>query len=416
MYTIENYSVMSIPPNRLNTDDTGNPKSTIIGGSQRARISSQSIKRAVRIVGCYGSSGATNRYRHLNLPAIPLLAGGYGSIGVRAVQQRLAKKIMDDLSPDLITRLSEIGVEESTVAEALKTLVAKESGDKQALIYLIPEAVSHELTAGIEEGEKAKEEPARKKGEPSPVQEWLINSCKRACAQVSLDIALNGRMLASAPEMVVDAAVQYAHSYSTHPIDYQADFWVGIDDLQQENNGSEEEAQTGAEMLGARAFNHAVMFAAMNLSQPRLQENLNTRRLTPEQLAELSADYISLWARCVPAGAQNSMLASATPELVISILNPVDGGMAALGNLFTSPVNGNEPGLESAARLIDAVAPLLGPTRQAVVWAPNGVEQLSAGKYVERTDEKLRKLPTDFARIARSAEEYRTMLHTALGV
>src|ERR1700676_3412728 len=38
----------SYPPANLNRDDTGRPKTAIIGGAERLRISSQSLKRAVR--------------------------------------------------------------------------------------------------------------------------------------------------------------------------------------------------------------------------------------------------------------------------------------------------------------------------------------------------------------------------------
>src|SRR3954463_8437926 len=36
------------PPANLNRDDTGRPKTAIVGGAERLRVSSQSIKRAVR--------------------------------------------------------------------------------------------------------------------------------------------------------------------------------------------------------------------------------------------------------------------------------------------------------------------------------------------------------------------------------
>jgi hypothetical protein len=36
------------PPANLNRDDTGRPKTAVIGGAERLRISSQSLKRAVR--------------------------------------------------------------------------------------------------------------------------------------------------------------------------------------------------------------------------------------------------------------------------------------------------------------------------------------------------------------------------------
>src|SRR3954451_8566391 len=36
------------PPANLNRDDTGRPKTAVVGGAERLRVSSQSIKRAVR--------------------------------------------------------------------------------------------------------------------------------------------------------------------------------------------------------------------------------------------------------------------------------------------------------------------------------------------------------------------------------
>ena len=42
--------IQSVPPNCLNRDDTGSPKTAIYGGVRRARVSSQSWKRAMRIM------------------------------------------------------------------------------------------------------------------------------------------------------------------------------------------------------------------------------------------------------------------------------------------------------------------------------------------------------------------------------
>src|SRR5690625_2591356 len=46
---IEFHIIQSFAPSNLNRDDTGSPKDTIFGGARRARISSQSLKRAARI-------------------------------------------------------------------------------------------------------------------------------------------------------------------------------------------------------------------------------------------------------------------------------------------------------------------------------------------------------------------------------
>ena len=46
---IELHAIQSFAPSNLNRDDTGNPKEALFGGVRRARISSQSAKRAMRV-------------------------------------------------------------------------------------------------------------------------------------------------------------------------------------------------------------------------------------------------------------------------------------------------------------------------------------------------------------------------------
>ena len=45
---IQLHMLVSYPPSNLNRDDLGRPKTAVIGGTQRLRISSQSLKRAWR--------------------------------------------------------------------------------------------------------------------------------------------------------------------------------------------------------------------------------------------------------------------------------------------------------------------------------------------------------------------------------
>jgi CRISPR system Cascade subunit CasC len=45
---IQLHSLTSYPPSNLNRDDLGRPKTAVMGGSQRLRVSSQSLKRAWR--------------------------------------------------------------------------------------------------------------------------------------------------------------------------------------------------------------------------------------------------------------------------------------------------------------------------------------------------------------------------------
>ena len=40
--------IQTLPPSNVNRDDTGSPKTAVYGGVRRARVSSQSWKRAMR--------------------------------------------------------------------------------------------------------------------------------------------------------------------------------------------------------------------------------------------------------------------------------------------------------------------------------------------------------------------------------
>jgi len=48
---IQLHVLTSYPPSNLNRDDLGRPKSAIVGGVSRLRVSSQSLKREVLSIG-----------------------------------------------------------------------------------------------------------------------------------------------------------------------------------------------------------------------------------------------------------------------------------------------------------------------------------------------------------------------------
>ena len=49
---IDLHVIQTLPPSCVNRDDTGSPKTAIYGGVTRARVSSQSWKRAMRLLIC----------------------------------------------------------------------------------------------------------------------------------------------------------------------------------------------------------------------------------------------------------------------------------------------------------------------------------------------------------------------------
>ena len=77
MKLIELHILQSYPVSCLNRDDVGSPKNAVFGGVTRARISSQSLKRAVRVK-ARGESDAFQgiRSRFLLEPFTDALAAG----------------------------------------------------------------------------------------------------------------------------------------------------------------------------------------------------------------------------------------------------------------------------------------------------------------------------------------------------
>ncbi len=45
---VDIHCLQQVPPSNINRDDTGSPKTAYVGGALRARVSSQSWKRAMR--------------------------------------------------------------------------------------------------------------------------------------------------------------------------------------------------------------------------------------------------------------------------------------------------------------------------------------------------------------------------------
>lgn len=78
MKIIELHILQSYPVSCLNRDDVGSPKSAIFGGHQRARISSQCLKRAVRLYAkeiAPNFAGVRSRFLHASFKTALIQAG-----------------------------------------------------------------------------------------------------------------------------------------------------------------------------------------------------------------------------------------------------------------------------------------------------------------------------------------------------
>lgn len=281
MKFLEVHIIQTVAPCNLNRDDTGSPKDAVFGGYRRARISSQSQKRATRIA-----------FREFLSPE---------NLAIRT--KRLVEALVECLKDR--GRDAEEAAKAVEVALNVAGFGVKE-GKTEYLLFLGQREIDRlaELVDGNFEILKEQETKGKKKAD-------VDNKLKDAIEKVfdggkAVDIALFGRMLADRPELGMDAAAQVAHALSTHKVDREFDFYTAVDDL----NPAEE---TGAGMMGDVEFYSATLYRYALVDLEKLCENLQE----DEDLARNAAlAFLQAFTLTLPKGKQNTFAAHNPPLFV----------------------------------------------------------------------------------------------------
>ncbi len=225
---IEFHILQSFPVTCLNRDDVGAPKTAIVGGQTRARVSSQCWKRQVRLA----------------LPEFGIKLG---------MRTKLAESLFHKACMDC-------GANEEQ-AEACAQKMASDLVDDTLLFISNSEAMAF--------AEYAKEhdfDPTKLKlKELEKVAKKALNP-----AVDSLDIALFGRMVAKAAAMNVEAAASFAHAISTHRVSNEVEFFTALDDLQTE---------PGSAHMGSLEYNSATYYRYVSLDLGQLALSLEKEDL-----------------------------------------------------------------------------------------------------------------------------------------
>lgn len=240
---IEFHILQSFPVTCLNRDDVGAPKTAVVGGVTRARVSSQCWKRQVRMaMPTFGIKLATRSKQVERLFVRACQAAGAGE----AAAQVCGKKIADLLVDDTLLFVSES--EATAFAEYARGLEFDES--------------------------KLKEKELAK------VAKKAINPALDA-----LDIALFGRMVAKAADMNVEAAASFAHAISTHKVSNEVEFFTALDDLQEE---------PGSAHMGSLEFNSATYYRYVSLDLGQLAQSLGEDDLKKAIAAFTQALFVAV--------------------------------------------------------------------------------------------------------------------------
>lgn len=295
-----NYHILiSHSPSCLNRDDMNMQKSAIFGGKRRVRISSQSLKRAIRKSPYYVQhlGEASIRTKHLS--------DLKGKI-TESLRERFDEDIINKTLALLISKDKTLNAEVPDEGDAVAPWAVEE-------MAWFCEQVKEGISQGFKEEVIAKQMKAQ-------------TEAMRQALEKGLDIALSGRMATSGlmSELgKIDGALAVAHVITTHAVDADIDWFTAVDDLQELGSGH----------LDTQEFSSGVFYRYASLNISQLQENLgNAPR---EKVLDIAAHVLHLMATVVPSAKQQSFAAHNLADLAMVSFADIP---VSLANAFEEPV------------------------------------------------------------------------------
>jgi CRISPR system Cascade subunit CasC len=291
IHTIQNHS-----PSNLNRDDLGAPKTCYFGGVLRSRISSQCIKRSIRMsdeflllrggirtrkladeIAKASKAGADNRKRAAKI---------LGCCGIKSKE----KKDKDDDKSDMLVYTSREAIQE------MANLLDNDEGktDDQQLALAFGTLISEKTSVP--------------------------------------DMALSGRMLETGilKNTTVEASLQVAHAISTHEARSEVDYYVAADDIPGDD--------AGAGYLDESLFVSSCFYKYFSIHWETLVQNL-------EGNMDLAAHTVGAFMRAAalvtPTGKQNSFAAHNPPDGILVQIQDRNIPIS-YANAFAKPVDVND--------------------------------------------------------------------------
>ena len=300
-FYLDIHAIQTLPPSNVNRDDTGSPKTAMYGGVRRARVSSQSWKRAMRKF-FIEESGENLGVRSLN------------------VIKYLAERIME--ADSTVTEEKAMEIAEKVFNDAgIKT-----KDQKTKALFFLGKEQAEKLAKAVVEGETDK----------SSIKQIFSDN-------PPIDIALFGRMVADDPSLNEDASSQVAHAISTHEVQTEFDFFTAVDDMAPEDNA-------GAGMLGTVEYNSSTMYRYANIAMHELVKQLDSK----ERAVDAAKLFIQAFANSMPTGKSNTFANQTLPQLLM--INIRTDRPVSLVTAYENPVKPIEGYvIPSIERLFDEV-------------------------------------------------------------
>jgi len=225
---VEFHILQSFPVTCLNRDDVGAPKTAIVGGVQRARVSSQAWKRPVRM--------AMHEF------------GAKLGIRTKHVASTIKQACLDLGASEELAK---------TCGEMITTYLSKDT----LLFFTMTEAKAF--------AEYAREQDFDAKNLKDKAVHKVAKKALNPAVD-GIDIALFGRMVAQAADLNIEAAASFSHAISTHKVSNEVEFFTALDDLATE---------PGSAHMGSLEFNSATYYRYVSLDLGQLCQTLAGQNL-----------------------------------------------------------------------------------------------------------------------------------------
>jgi len=295
MRHIELHVLQSFPVSCLNRDDLNSPKTAVFGGVQRARVSSQCWKRAIR------------ESAKAELPE--LFKGMKGRLFIEPMISALQAEGFDKESA-------------TNIAKEFGEALAKFDSEAEKKDGILRVKTAYFTTKNeIQSLAKAYKE---KNDVKKAIKELKSEDLKDAA-----DISLFGRMVASDHTLTIEGAAMFSHALSTHKIENEIDYFSALEDWPSNDSG--------AAMTSTLEFNSATYyrFAALNLDMLFDKEHLECLDLNERK--DVVGAFVKATLQAVPVARKNSMNGNVFPKYVLCVLRD-DGHPVQLVNAFEEPV------------------------------------------------------------------------------
>jgi len=222
------------PPSNPNRDETGQPKTAVVGGKTRQRISSQCIKRTWRL---------SEPMQALNLP---------NAVRTRGLGSEVVKILKEHGVPDKAA----IG-RATAIADVFGKVEKKRAPDHAEMVVY-----GHEEWGAVMDLAR---KIASEQRDPTEAELKALPG-----KTSSLDCALFGRMRAAQPGLNVEAAVSVSHALTVNQASIDSDFWTSVDDLKERDD----DADLGSGGMGDVEYGSGVYYTYLDVDVTQLRNNL----------------------------------------------------------------------------------------------------------------------------------------------